>query len=67
MAGTRNPLQFVQEVRAEVSKVIWPSRREVYSTTLVVIATSILFGFYLWGLDLVFSRVMSVVLGGRAR
>ena len=53
---------FIAEVRSELKKVTWPSRKEVYSTTLVVIATSILFGFYLWGLDLVFSRVMSLVL-----
>jgi preprotein translocase subunit SecE len=53
---------FFTEVRSELKKVTWPSRKEVYSTTLVVIATSILFGFYLWGLDIVFSRVMSLVL-----
>ena len=53
---------FFTEVRSELKKVTWPSRKEVYSTTLVVIATSIFFGFYLWGLDLVFSRVMSLVL-----
>ena len=53
---------FLSEVRSELKKVTWPSRKEVYSTTLVVIATSIMFGFYLWGLDLVFSRVMSLVL-----
>ena len=53
---------FFSEVRSELKKVTWPSRQEVYSTTLVVIATSILFGFYLWGLDLAFSRVMSLVL-----
>jgi preprotein translocase subunit SecE len=53
---------FFTEVRSELKKVTWPSRKEVYSTTLVVIATSILFGFYLWGLDLVFSRAMSLVL-----
>jgi len=53
---------FFSEVRNELKKVTWPSRKEVYSTTLVVIATSILFGFYLWGLDIVFSRVMSLVL-----
>jgi preprotein translocase subunit SecE len=53
---------FFTEVRNELKKVTWPSRKEVYSTTLVVIATSILFGFYLWGLDLVFSRAMSLVL-----
>ncbi len=47
-------------MRSELKKVTWPGRKEVYSTTLVVIATSIFFGFYLWGLDLVFSRALSL-------
>ena len=51
---------FLLEVRAELKKVTWPSRKEVSSTTLVVIATSIFFGFYLWGLDIVFSRALSL-------
>jgi preprotein translocase subunit SecE len=53
---------FFSEVRGELKKVTWPSRKEVYQTTLVVIATSIFFGFYLWGLDLAFSRILSLVL-----
>ena len=53
---------LAQEVTTELRKVTWPSRKEVYSTTIVVIVTSVLFGFYLWGLDLAFSRVMSLVL-----
>jgi preprotein translocase subunit SecE len=53
---------FFTDVRSELKKVTWPGRKEVYSTTLVVIATSIFFGFYLWGLDLVFSRILSLVL-----
>ena len=36
MARTINPLQFIQQVRAEVSKVVWPSRREVILTTIMV-------------------------------
>ena len=52
---------FLVEVRSELKKVTWPARKEVYSTTLVVIATSIFFGFYLWGLDLVLSRALSFV------
>jgi len=50
---------FLLEVRSELKKVTWPSRKEVSSTTLVVIATSIFFGFYLWGLDLALSRALS--------
>jgi len=53
---------FLSEVRTELKKVTWPSRKEVYQTTLVVIATSVFFGFYLWALDLGFSRVLSLVL-----
>ena len=58
----REASAFLAEVRSELRKVTWPGRQEVQSTTLVVIATSIFFGFYLWGLDLVFSRVLSLVL-----
>ncbi len=32
-----NPFQFVQEVRQEVAKVTWPTRKEVWVTTLMVI------------------------------
>jgi preprotein translocase subunit SecE len=52
---------FLSEVRGELKKVTWPSRKEVYSTTLVVIGTSIFFGFYLWGLDILFSSGLSFV------
>jgi preprotein translocase subunit SecE len=33
-------------------RVTWPSKKEVYATTIVVILTSAFFGLYLWGLDL---------------
>jgi len=31
-----NPVQFMQQVRSEVAKVAWPSRREVVLTTVMV-------------------------------
>ncbi|MEW5982501.1 MAG: preprotein translocase subunit SecE [Acidobacteriota bacterium] len=43
---------FLSEVRNELKRVTWPSRKEVYATTFVVILTSIFFGMYLWGVDL---------------
>jgi preprotein translocase subunit SecE len=43
---------FLSEVRNELKRVTWPSRKEVYATTLVVILTSIFFGLYLFVLDL---------------
>ncbi len=47
---------FLTEVRAELRKVTWPSRKEVYATTVVVIITSVFFGTYLWGLDLILAQ-----------
>ena len=50
--------RFLAEVRNEMSRVTWPSRREVYATTVVVILTSIFFGLYLWGVDLILDRLI---------
>ena len=50
--------RFLSEVRNELGRVTWPSRREVYATTLVVILTSIFFGVYLYGIDLVLNAIM---------
>jgi preprotein translocase subunit SecE len=53
-----NTRSFVTEVRNETRRVTWPSRREVYATTVVVILTSAFFGVYLWGLDLALDRLV---------
>lgn len=44
--------RFLSEVRNEVGRVTWPSKKEVYATTIVVILTSAFFGLYLFGVDL---------------
>ena len=50
--------RFLSEVRNEMGRVTWPSRKEVYATTIVVILTSIFFGVYLWGVDLFLNFVI---------
>jgi preprotein translocase subunit SecE len=50
--------RFLAEVRNELGRVTWPSKREVYATTLVVILTSVFFGVYLYGIDLVLNGIM---------
>jgi len=52
----QNSRTFLTEVRNEMRRVTWPSRREVYATTVVVLLTSAFFGIYLWGLDLAIGR-----------
>ncbi len=42
-----NPLQFISQVRAEVGKIAWPTRREVVTTSImVVIFTAVLASFF---------------------
>ena len=40
--ATTNPFRFIQQVRSEVSKITWPTRREVLLTTVMVFALSAL-------------------------
>ena len=50
--------QFLREVRLELKKVDWPSRRELVSYTVVVLATLIVTTAYVAGLDYVFSKAI---------
>ena len=52
---------FITEVRNEMKRVTWPSRREVYATTVVVILTSAFFGVYLFGVDIVLSNLVQTI------
>ena len=49
---------FLSEVRNELKRVTWPSQAEVYATTVVVILTSVFFGVYLWGVDLLLTQII---------
>jgi preprotein translocase subunit SecE len=47
-----NTRSFFTEVRNEMRRVTWPSRKEVYATTFVVLLTAAFFGIYLYVIDL---------------
>ncbi|GAA6178527.1 preprotein translocase subunit SecE [Sulfitobacter pacificus] len=51
-----NPLQFIQQARAEVGKVVWPTRREVMLTTVMV--------FILAALTAVFFAIVDILIRG---
>ena len=60
--------RFLSEVRNEMGRVTWPSQKEVYATTLVVILFSVAMGLYLWLIDLILTQGLGWVYGffGRA-
>lgn len=45
MART-NPVQFIQQTRAEIAKVVWPTRREVVLTTIMVFIMTVLLALF---------------------
>lgn len=61
MART-NPLQFIQQVRSEVSKVVWPTRREVLLTTVMVLIMATLTAIFFALVDLIIRSGLQGVL-----
>jgi preprotein translocase subunit SecE len=59
----KNPLQFFEEVRQETSKVTWPTWKEVWITTIMVLIMVALTSTFFLLADVVISRVIKVVLG----
>ena len=62
MASRTNPLQFIQQVRAEVSKVVWPTRREVLMTTAMVFVMSTLFAIFFFFVDWLIRSGLDLIL-----
>ncbi len=61
MART-NPLQFIQQVRAETAKVVWPTRRETMLTTAMVMVMAALFATFFFLVDLLIRFGLETIL-----
>lgn len=61
--ATINPIQFIQQVRAEVSKVVWPTRREVLLTTVMVFIMAALTAVFFALVDLGIRGGLQLILG----
>jgi preprotein translocase subunit SecE len=55
--------RFLTDVRAELGRVTWPTSREVWATTVVVILVSMVFGIYLYVVDLGLSAAVAWIFG----
>ncbi len=53
---------FVQEVRAEMAKVTWPTREELIGSTGVVLMTMLILSSFIGAADLLFSSVLRMIL-----
>jgi len=55
-------INFIKEARAELRKVTWPNRKQLISSTIVVIITVALVAVFLGIIDLIFSRIVTIIL-----
>jgi preprotein translocase subunit SecE len=62
MANT-NPVQFIQQVRSEVAKVVWPTRREVLLTSVMVFIMAAITAAFFALVDLGIRGGLQTILG----
>ena len=58
-----NPVKFIQEVRSEVSKVVWPTRRETTVTTIMVFVMASIASLFFFAVDQIIRLGLGGVLG----
>jgi preprotein translocase subunit SecE len=61
--GRAGPRQFLREVRQELKKVAWPTRRELFSYTLVVLVSVVVLTSFVFALDFLISKGVLIVFG----
>ena len=57
-----NPVVFFKEVRSELGKVVWPSRKEAIRLTSLVIGISVGVGIFIGAFDFLFTKIMEILL-----
>ncbi|CAM4197356.1 preprotein translocase subunit SecE [Palleronia rufa] len=63
MAAKTNPFQFIQQTRAEIAKVVWPTRREVLLTTVMVFIMASLTAVFFFFVDFLIRTGLEILLG----
>ena len=61
MIGKLN--EFFANVKVELKKVTWPSKKDAYASTMVVIVLVLLCAVFLGGVDMILSRLIRLILG----
>jgi preprotein translocase subunit SecE len=57
-----NPIQFIKEARSELTKVVWPSRRETIRITIAVIVLSLTVAIFLGAVDFGLTKLFELVV-----
>ena len=55
--------QFAKELRSEIKKIVWPTKKQIINNTGVVAAVMIAVGGFIWIVDWVFAFLRGIILG----
>jgi len=58
----RKIVNYLTEVKAEMTKVTWPKRQEVVRLTLIVLSISAIVGIFVGSLDFIFTKLLALVI-----
>jgi preprotein translocase subunit SecE len=57
-----SPGEFIQQVKTETGKVVWPSRRETITTGIMVVIMTTILSVFFFGVDTLFARIVQFLL-----
>ena len=55
--------KWFRELKAEMRKIVWPTRQQTINNMLVVVAAVLIVGVFVWVLDLIFGGLVAAVIG----
>lgn len=58
----KNPLDFIGEVKVELTKVVWPTPNQTLRLTVIVIIVTLTVGFFVGGVDFLLTKILEVLL-----
>ena len=58
-----SPGEFLNQVKLETAKVVWPTRKETITTAIMVVIMTTLLGLFFFGVDSAFSAIVKALLG----
>jgi preprotein translocase subunit SecE len=58
-----SPGEFMNQVKAETAKVVWPTRKETGTTAVMVVIMTAILGIFFFAVDSAFSAIVQALLG----
>ncbi len=58
----QSPVAFLKEVKTELAKVVWPTKKETIRLTTVVVGVSVSVGLFLGAIDYLLTKIMEIIL-----